>query len=213
MTGQAISGKRCPGWKKSTQCLSSASQRVIKMLEVCGRVLSPVGKPLAFVWGHWSQKLVPAPLTGSLLLCRGKGAAWDGFVMGLGLTLLLDSFQVDFSGLSYPSMVSSAWLGPFFLLAVLLPWQPECCPLWQALWASILQHCILLCLTAALHHHLTQFLGKPVQPAPQKGCMGHPAMSRPWTGGRDVLCLSPPRCTHTFLPILSVNNCILSATQ
>lgn len=112
MTGQAISGKGCLGWKKSTQCLSSASQRVIKTLKVCGRVLSPVGKPLAFVWGHWSQELVPAPLTGSLPLCRGKGAAWDGFVMGLGLTLL-DSFQVAFSGLSYPSMVSSGWLGPF----------------------------------------------------------------------------------------------------
>lgn len=132
MTGQAISGKGCLGWKKSTQRLSSASQRVIKTLKVCGRVLSPVGKPLAFVWGHWSQELVPAPLTGSLPLCHGKGAAWDGFVMGLGLTLL-DSFQVAFSGLSYPSMVSSGWLGPFLPLAVLLPWQPECCPLWQAL--------------------------------------------------------------------------------
>lgn len=148
MTGQAISGKWCPGWRKSSQCLSSASQRVVKRFKVCGRVLSPVGKPLVFVWGHWSQELVPAPLPGSFCLCCGKGTAWDGFVMGLGLTLLLDSFQVAFSGLSYPSMVSSGWMRPVLPLA--LPQQPECCPSWQALWASILQHCLLRCLTAAL---------------------------------------------------------------
>lgn len=155
----------------------------MEKLKVCGRALSPVGKPLAFVWGHWSQELVAAPLPGSFPLCCGKGAAWEGFVMGLGLTLLLDSFQVAFSVLSYPSMVSSGWTGPFLPLAVLLPsplpWQAECCPLRQPLCASSTASCCPHCSSSAHHHHLVQFLGKPVQPAPRKGCMGHPALSTP----------------------------------
>lgn len=63
---------------------------------------------------------------GSLPLCHGKGAAWDGFIMGLGLTLLLDTFQVPLSGLSYLSVVSPGWTGPFFLLPP--PRGPECRP-------------------------------------------------------------------------------------
>lgn len=96
-------------------------------------------------------------------------------------------------------MVISGWMEPFLPLAVLLPLplpqQPECCPLWQALCASILQLCVLLRFAAAHHHHLMQFLGKPVQPVPRKGWMGHPAMSRSSAGGGDVLCPSPPRYT------------------
>lgn len=53
-----------PRLEKTPQCLSSAFQRVIKVLKVYGRAPSPVGKHSVFVRGHRSPEVVPAPLTG-----------------------------------------------------------------------------------------------------------------------------------------------------
>lgn len=95
-----------------------------------------------------------------------EGAAWDGFVVGLGLTLLLDTFQVPFL-----LQCGGSWLdGTFHPTTMLLP-----LPCWPCRPPSSVP-CVPLGFAAALKLHrddLMGFLGNPVWSAPEEG---HSAM-------------------------------------